>query len=75
MVSTAALAQQSKGWYVGSGTIEANTRVPRSTIWDSLNHVRALTDTDLRVFHRKKAMSRRGRAETTLVTLNWSLRL
>jgi hypothetical protein len=28
-----------------------------STIWDSLNHVRALTDTDLGVFHQRKAMS------------------
>jgi hypothetical protein len=29
-VSTAALAQQSKGWCVRSGTIKANTRVPRA---------------------------------------------
>jgi hypothetical protein len=58
-VSIAALAQQSEGWYAGSDTIEANTQVPRSTKRDSPNHVRVLTHTDLRVFHRRKAMSRR----------------
>jgi hypothetical protein len=33
--STAALAQQSEGWCARSGTIEADTMVPWSTIWDS----------------------------------------
>jgi hypothetical protein len=53
-VSTAAPAQQSEGWYAGSGTIEGNTLVPRSTIWDSSNHVRALTDTGFKGFSSEK---------------------
>jgi hypothetical protein len=53
-VSTAAPAQQSEGWYAGSGTIEANTLVPRSTLWDCLNHVRALTNTGLKGFSSEK---------------------
>jgi hypothetical protein len=53
-VSTAAPAQQSEGWYTESGTIEANTRVPRSTMRDSPNHVRALTDTGLKGFSSEK---------------------
>jgi hypothetical protein len=53
-VSIAAPAQRSEGWYAGSGTIEANAQVPRSTMRDSLNRVRALTDTGLKGFSSEK---------------------
>jgi hypothetical protein len=53
-VLTAAQAQQSEEWYAGSGTIEANTQVPHSTMRDSLNHVRALTNTCLMGFSSEK---------------------